>query len=68
LHKRPSWIAWRGRPGMPAKKSQGSVRFHGSLGLRELSDRGLVECLTEDRRKGKIYSGTVKGRELTKRL
>jgi predicted transcriptional regulator len=39
-----------------------------SLGLRELMDRKLVECLTEDRRKGKIYSATTKGRDLTKRL
>ncbi|MFZ0700017.1 MAG: winged helix-turn-helix domain-containing protein [Thermoplasmata archaeon] len=39
-----------------------------SHGLHDLMERGLVECLTEDRRKGKIYSATREGRSVTDRL
>ena len=36
--------------------------------LRELMDIGVVECLTPDRRKGKLYTATKKGIEIVKEI
>ncbi len=39
-----------------------------SNNLKEMSERGLVQCLTENRKKGKIYSITDKGIEVLEKL
>ena len=39
---------------------------HVSRALKELKDKNLVECLNEDSKKGKIYTLTEYGKELSK--
>lgn len=41
---------------------------HISRALKELSDAGLVKCLTPELRKNKIYSITDKGKKVIKTL
>jgi len=51
------------------RELQDSVKIHFSqvsLILKELMEKGLVECLNEDSRKGKIYSLTQSGEEAIK--
>ena len=39
---------------------------HVSRALKELKDKNLVECLNEDSKKGKIYTLTEYGKELSR--
>ena len=39
-----------------------------SLALKELNSEGLIECLTNERKKGKIYGITSKGQDVLKKL
>ncbi|OGI11739.1 hypothetical protein A3K64_00115 [Candidatus Micrarchaeota archaeon RBG_16_36_9] len=41
---------------------------HVSKGLKDLSDIGLVNCLTPELRKGKLYALTEKGNEIFQTL
>jgi len=41
---------------------------HVSKGLKDLSDRGLVNCLNPELRKGKLYALTEKGNEIFRTL
>ena len=57
-------------PKMPSAitKSSGVHMSHISRALSELVKKGLVECLTPDASKNRIYGITKKGREVLKRL
>ncbi len=39
-----------------------------SLTLKELMDVGAIECLTPDRRKGRIYRTTAKGKKIIEEI
>lgn len=39
-----------------------------STALKELMERGLVECLTPERRKGKIYKATARGESVVRMM
>ncbi len=39
-----------------------------SIALRELSDIGFVKCLTPNRKKGRLYIATDKGRAALKKI
>ena len=39
-----------------------------SISLKELSKMGIVKCLTPNRKKGRLYIATTKGRELLKKI
>lgn len=39
-----------------------------SNNLKEMCEKGLVQCLTENRKKGKVYSITEKGIEVIENL
>ena len=41
---------------------------HVSRALRELTEKGLVECLTPNAAKNRIYGITPKGKEIVKKL
>lgn len=57
-------------PRMPEgiAKSTGEHLSHVSRALRELTERGLTECLTPTARKNRIYRLTKKGNEVLKGL
>ena len=46
----------------------GINRFHMSNVLRELKDTGVVECINEEVRKGRIYRLTQTGEDIAKHL
>jgi predicted transcriptional regulator len=39
-----------------------------STAIKELTEKGLVECLTPDRRKGKIYKATQRGEDVVRMM
>lgn len=39
-----------------------------SCNLKQMCERGLIQCLTENRKKGKVYSITEKGIEVLEKL
>lgn len=41
---------------------------HVSNTLTDLSEYGLVECLTEDRKRGRVYDLTEKGIKMTEQI
>lgn len=48
---------------------ESGIRFsHVSRALNELKNKGLVECLTPNRLKGKIYGLTIKGHEVYRKI
>jgi DNA-binding PadR family transcriptional regulator len=54
-------------PGSIAKMSKEHLP-HVSRALRELSEKGLVECLTPNRPKNRIYKITDEGNEVLEEL
>jgi DNA-binding PadR family transcriptional regulator len=57
-------------PRTPSKiaESTGEHLSHVSRALMELKAKGLVECMTPDQSKNRIYQITEKGREVLKEL
>ena len=49
-------------------RSSNSSLSHVSRAVRELADRGLVECMNQDAAKNRFYRITDKGRSLIKEL
>lgn len=49
-------------------KISGKHLSHISRALRELTEKGLIECLTPDLPKSRIYGITNKGKEVLKKL
>lgn len=41
---------------------------HVSKTLRELSEKGIVECLSPERKRGKVYNLTKDGKEIIRQL
>lgn len=41
---------------------------HISNTLSDLSDEGIIKCLTEERKKGRVYSLTELGKEIVRQL
>lgn len=39
-----------------------------SVTLRELADVGIVECLTPNRKKGRLYTATEKGKGIVRKI
>ncbi len=52
------------KPPKDISEETGYYLSHVSNTLSKLQDRGLVECLTPDRRKGRLYASTDSGREI----
>lgn len=49
-------------------KSSGEHLPHVSRALRELTEKGLVECMTPNLKKNRIYKITEKGKEILQKL
>jgi predicted transcriptional regulator len=57
-------------PRTPSQLSKeiGVHRNHVSLSLKELTEVGVVECLTPELRKGRLFGLTKLGREISSKL
>lgn len=63
-------LALLGTPRTPKDIAEdtGYYLSHVSKTLSDLEEHGLVECLTPDRRKGRLYAATDQGSELAEEL
>ncbi|MFB6185612.1 MAG: transcriptional regulator [Halobacteriaceae archaeon] len=59
-----------GTPSTPKDIAEetGYYLSHVSNTLSELQDHGLAECITPDRKKGRLYTATDEGEELAESL
>jgi DNA-binding MarR family transcriptional regulator len=61
-------LAKKPRPPKEIAEETGYYLSHVSNTLSDLEDRGLVECLTPDRRKGRLWTATDAGTDLIEEL
>lgn len=61
-------LADKPRPPKDIAEETGYYLSHVSNTLSDLEDRGLVECLTPDRRKGRLWSVTDHGKDVIELL
>lgn len=63
-------LTLKGKPKTPKQITEKTDYYlsHVSNTLSDLQDHGLVECLTPDRRKGRLYALTDAGEEMVEDL
>lgn len=63
-------LALEEKPRAPKELSEMTDYYlsHVSNVLSDLEDHGLAECITPDRRKGRLWTATEKGREIIEDL
>lgn len=61
-------ISEKPKPPKELAEQTGYYLSHVSNTLSDLEERGLAECITPDRRKGRLWSTTEKGSELVEDL
>lgn len=61
-------LAEKPRPPKEISEETGYYLSHVSNTLSDLREHGLAECITPDRRKGRLWAATDRGDELVKEL